>query len=69
MTVHTNKVKISKGLRCKNCKQQTMYPIIYTKNIKFNNIVDNEPFICEHCGKQFFASRTGNIITFSEKRY
>lgn len=64
--MNTNKITISNGLKCKNCGQQTMYPVIYTKDFTFSNIIDKEPFICEYCGKHFIALKTDETVEFLE---
>lgn len=66
MVVNISKVKIAEGLRCKCCNQHTLYPVIYTNDITFTDIIDKEFFICENCGKRFYVLKQDGVIRFQE---
>lgn len=64
--IKVQKLTISKGIKCPKCNRRNLYPVIYTNNVSFKDIVNGEPFICESCLTEFRVIKNNGTIKFSE---
>lgn len=64
--IKVQKLTISKGIKCPKCNRRNLYPVIYTKYMSFDDIVNGEPFICESCLTKYHAIKKNGPIKFLE---